>query len=346
MSEAIDPCVTPWQIDGSEFYDIETHRERMEFLLRYAVLAPSNRNTQPWAFRITANGVEVFADYTRRLLTIDPNDRELFLSVGAAIMNVRVAAAHFGYVTSVRYDARPQERLPVAYINVCETCGPDVSLASLFRAIRKRHTNRALFDGAPIDPRSLSRVREVLAKFPETLQLILPDENHHAAKLIEYAERLQMNRPAVRAEMAEWIRADDGLHSDGVSAEAFGIPRFFGQAAACLVRKFSAGSWHGSRDRRLTESASVLLVVSAGDDRVSLLRAGEALEFLLLTITETGLQYSFLNHAIEAETLRERVQILSGSPQPAQLLLRIGSSTHATRSMPRRTVDSVLAGAV
>ncbi len=345
MREPFDPCVTPWQIDGSEFYDLETHRERMEFLLRYAVLAPSNRNTQPWSFRITTAGVEVFADYSRRLLTIDPHDRELFLSVGAAMTNFRVAAAHFGYVTRVRYDARPEERVPVAYIHVCETCGPDAWLSSLFGSIQKRHTNRSPFDGRRIEPRSLSRLCDVLAKFPETFRLILPDENHRAAELIEYAERLQMSRPAVRAEMAEWIRADDGAHSDGISAEAFGIPRFLASAAAWLVRKFNAGAWYGSRDRRLAESASTLLVVSAPDDRVSLLRAGEALETLLLTITENGLQYSFLNQAIETETLRARVQELSGTSAPAQLLIRIGSASHEARTMPRRTVGSVLAGA-
>lgn len=343
MSEAFDPRVTPWQIHGSEFYELESMSERMQFLLRYAVLAPSNRNTQPWAFRITPDGVEVFADYTRRLLTIDPGDRELLMSVGAAITNFRVAAAHFGFMTSVRYDVQPEERAPVASITACETCAPDHALSALFGAILKRHTNRAVFDRAPIDPRALSRVCDVIGMFPETFNLVHPDEKREAAELIEYAERLQMTRPALRAEMAEWIRADDGLHTDGISAEAFGIPRFLASGASWLVRQFSAGAWHGARDRRLADSASALLIVSAADDRVSLLRAGEALERLLLTITDAGLQYSFLNHAIEAVTLRERVRMLAGSKAPAQLLIRIGAARPVDRPMPRRTVEAVIA---
>jgi hypothetical protein len=343
MSEAFDPRVTPWQIDVSEFYELESLSDQLQFLLRYAVLAPSNRNTQPWSFHITPDGVEVFADYTRRLLTIDPDNRELLMSVGAAITNFRVAAARLGFMTSVRYDAQPEERAPVASITVCETCAPDRNLSALFGAIPKRHTNRAIFDRDPIDPRALSRVCDVIAVFPETFKLVHPDEKREAAQLIEYAERLQMTRPALRAEMAQWIRADDGLHEDGISAEAFGVPRFLASGASWLVRQFSAGAWHGARDRRLADSASALLIVSADDDRVSLLRAGEALELLLLTITDTGLQYSFLNHAIEAPTLRERVHMLAGSKAPAQLLIRIGSAPPVDRAMPRRAVESVIA---
>ncbi len=343
MSEPFDPRVTPWQIDASEFYELESLHDQMQFLLRYAVLAPSNRNTQPWAFRITNDGVDVFADYTRRLLIIDPASRQLLMSVGAAITNFRVAAAHFGFVTSVRYHDRPEEQAPVASITVCETCCPDRNLSSLFGAISRRHTNRTTFDHEPIDPRSLSRLGDVIAMFSETLHLVLPDQKGRAAELIEYAERLQMERPALRAEMAEWIRADDGMHTDGISAAAFGIPRFLASGASWFVRQFSAGKWHAARDRRLAESASALLIVCADDERVPLLRAGEALECLLLTITDAGLQYSFLNQAIEAEALRERVQTLAGSRDPAQLLIRIGSAPPVDRAMPRRTVESVMA---
>ena len=342
MSEDFEPRVTPWHIDESEFYELESHRDQMEFLLRYAVLAPSNRNTQPWAFQITVEGVEVFADYTRRLLIIDPDDRELLMSVGAAVTNLRVAAAHFGFVTSVRYGTRPEESVPVAFITVRETCGPDRSLASLFGAITQRHTNRARFDRKPIAPRSLSSVCDVLDLYPDMLQLILPYENRRAAELIEYADRLQMTRPAVRAEMAEWIRADDGLHTDGISADSIGFPQLLAAGASWFVRQFNVGAWHGALERRLAESASALLIVSAHDDRASLLRAGEALEHLLLTITNVGLQYSFFNQPIEAATVRERVQMLAGSRTPAQLIVRIGSAPPVDQAMPRRPVGSVV----
>lgn len=342
MHETFDPRVTPWQIDVSEFEEIESMRDRMEFLLRFAVLAPSSRNTQPWMFRITPSGVDVYADYSRRLITIDPDNRELLMSVGAAITNFRIAAAHFGFTASVRYHAQP-EHDRVASITVCETCLPDPHLSSLFAAIPRRHTNRAIFDRKPIDPQAWSRVCGVLDRFPETFKTVLPDEKHQAAELIDYAERVQMTRPALRAEVADWIRADDGLHTDGIPAEVFGVPRFLASGASWFVRQFEAGAWHGPRDRRLADSASELLIVCADDDRVSLLQAGEALEHLLLTITGAGLQYSFLNQAIEVKSLRERVKMLADSKIPAQLLIRIGTALPVDQMTPRRTVGSVIA---
>lgn len=342
MSETFDPRVTPWQIDVSEFEEIESMHDQMQFLLRFAVLAPSSRNTQPWMFRIRPDGVDVYADYARRLTTIDPDDRELLMSVGAAITNFRIAAAHFGFTTSVRYYAQPEHDL-VASVTVCETCLPDPHLSSLFAAIPKRHTNRAIYDHKPIDPRAWSRVCDVLERFPETFNAVLPEEKHQAAELIDYAERVQMTRPALRAEMADWIRADDRLHTDGIPAEVFGVPHFLASGASWFVRQFEAGAWHGPRDRRLADSASELLIVCANDDRVSLLQAGEALEHLLLTIADAGLQYSFLNQAIEVKSLRERVKMLADSKTPAQLLIRIGTALPVDQMTPRRTVGSVIA---
>jgi nitroreductase len=56
-----------------------------------AVAAPSIHNSQPWLFRIRADGIDVYADWRRRLEVIDPSGRELMISVGAAVFNVRVA---------------------------------------------------------------------------------------------------------------------------------------------------------------------------------------------------------------------------------------------------------------
>lgn len=50
------------------------------FLLNYALLAPSEYNTQPWLFRVQGDSVEILADHSRRLPVVDPDDRELLIS--------------------------------------------------------------------------------------------------------------------------------------------------------------------------------------------------------------------------------------------------------------------------
>jgi hypothetical protein len=166
MSEPFDPRVTPWHIDESEFYEIDSYRDQMAFLLRYTILAPSTHNTQPWSFRITETGVEFYADYTRRLMIVDPGDRELMMSIGAAIANFRIAAAHFGYETTAMYERGEEEAKPVAVIAVRETSLPDDRLQRLFSAIPQRRTNRHLFDAREIEPDALQAVCDLIDDYP------------------------------------------------------------------------------------------------------------------------------------------------------------------------------------
>jgi len=329
----------PWIIDEADFYELETYEQQMQFLLRYAILAPSGHNTQPWSFRIADDSVEVFADYSRRLLIVDRDDRELLMSIGAAITNFRVAAAHFGFETTVAYEPSTEETLPVATILVHETCGPDNALATLFPAIRKRHTNRQAYDEEPLDPTLLQTIFDVVDENP-TLQVLATRDKQRVADCVETAERTLMSRPAYRAELAGWIGA--GERKDGLSVEALGMPRMLSGIAPWLIRTFDAGELQARRDLELTRSASMLLVLTADDDRISLVKAGEILERLLLTITACGLQYSFLNAAVEDDASREALRTIAGSTQPPQILLRIGSAAVAAPGTQRRPVEAVI----
>ena len=46
---------------------------------------------RPWLFRVAARQVEVYADRSRRCPVADPDDRELFIGLGAAVFGVRLA---------------------------------------------------------------------------------------------------------------------------------------------------------------------------------------------------------------------------------------------------------------
>lgn len=91
----ISARTTAWRVSDDDFWELKSRGEELEFLLQYAILAPSGHNTQPWAFKITDEGIKVYADGSRAMPVLDPADRELLMSVGAAITNLRVAAAHF-----------------------------------------------------------------------------------------------------------------------------------------------------------------------------------------------------------------------------------------------------------
>ncbi|HEY9484846.1 MAG TPA: nitroreductase, partial [Micromonosporaceae bacterium] len=61
-------------------------------------MAPSIHNSQPWRFRVAGDRIEVMLDRDRLLSAIDPTGREAWMSVGAALLNLRVAILAGGRV--------------------------------------------------------------------------------------------------------------------------------------------------------------------------------------------------------------------------------------------------------
>lgn len=340
MAEQFDPRLTPWHIDESEFFEIENAVAQKEFLLRYAVLAPSGHNTQPWSFRIVEDGVEVYPDYSRRLPVCDPIDRELLISVGASITNLRVAAAHFGFDSTVLYDSSEDASAPVALVTLRETCDPDEQLRRLFPSITNRHTLRTDFDQREIEPETLDRLCE-LVESSEILRFVLPQERTRTSELVEEADRRLMADDQWRAELSNWVRPNETSAGDGMTGDAFGIPGPLSAFAPWLIRSFDLGEARGKQDRTMIEHAAGLIVVTGDDDRGSLVRAGEALELLLLSLTSFGVQYAFANQAVEVPEIRRELWNIVRTPKPPQLMLRIGYARGKTRPMPRRPLDAV-----
>src|SRR5215203_4841061 len=99
----------PWKVSDDIFPMSGEAQEKLRFLLNYAVLAPSGHNTQPWLFRLSGDEVELYADRTRGLPVVDPEDRALNISCGAALLYLRIAIRHFGYAGKVETFPSPDE---------------------------------------------------------------------------------------------------------------------------------------------------------------------------------------------------------------------------------------------
>ena len=87
-----------WNIKPERFPKKGTWKNKLKFLVRYGILAPSGHNSQPWKFMIRENKLTILPDFERKRRAIDPEDRELFISLGAAAKNIEVAADYFGLI--------------------------------------------------------------------------------------------------------------------------------------------------------------------------------------------------------------------------------------------------------
>ena len=91
----------PWSVDEAVYPHSGPAWEKLSFCLNYAVLAPSGHNTQPWRFKLGLDEVKLYADRTRALPMVDPHDRELIMSCGAALFHLRLAVRYFGHADDV-----------------------------------------------------------------------------------------------------------------------------------------------------------------------------------------------------------------------------------------------------
>src|SRR5215469_13918562 len=134
----------PWDVCEADFPSTGPPAEQLRFLLHYAVLAPSGHNSQPWLFKIDEDTVELYADRSRALPVVDPDDRELTISCGAALLNLRVALRHFGYRDVVQALPEPDDPDLLARIHVGEMIHTNEEEHVHFEAIRRRRTRRSV----------------------------------------------------------------------------------------------------------------------------------------------------------------------------------------------------------
>lgn len=129
----------PWNVSESDFPATSPMAERLRFLIRYAILAPSSHNSQPWHFRIAKDRIDVFMDQSRWLKVADKDQRELHISVGCALENLLIAARHFDLAPSTDYLPHPANPMHAATVRVSEASPSTPN--DLFPMIVVRHTN-------------------------------------------------------------------------------------------------------------------------------------------------------------------------------------------------------------
>jgi nitroreductase len=332
-----------WTLAEADFPATGPPAARWRFLLRYAVLAPSGHNTQPWRFRIAGDRLELYADRTRALPVVDPEDRALTISCGAALGHLRAAIRHFGYAGDVHAFPDPADADLLASVGLGRPAAADPEEDELFCAIPRRHTNRTAFAPRPVPEVVLADLQEVAAREAVSLHVVRDaGVRHRLAQLVVEGDRVQFGDRRFRRELAAWMHSNRALRRDGMPGYAQGLGDLPSLVSPLVVRIFDVGGGQAARDRQLAEGSPVLAVFgTAGDTPPAWLATGQALSAVLLRATARGLAASFLNQPIEVPALRPRLRALLGTDDLPQLLVRLGYGS-AVQPTPRRPVDEVL----
>lgn len=310
--------------------------------IEHAVLAPSSHNTQPWRFKTRAGALELHLDRSRVLPVTDPACREMIISCGAALQNIRIALRHRRRLADVEILPFASNPNVLARIRPGATCVPSRLYELLFAAIPERHTNRGAYLSVAPGRRFAAALGLAAELEGAWLRWTTDDVLRSAvADLVAAGDRVQGADPAFRRELAAWMRPNDHGSRDGMPGYSFGLSRRTSRLAPGLLRWFPWGRMHAVRDRTLALDAPILAVLgTAGDSPRDWMAAGQALQFSLLLATAQGLSASFLNQPVQVPALRARLRALLGSPGHPQLILRMGYAARA-RPTPRRSVAEV-----
>ena len=198
--------------------------ETARALIAAAVLAPSHWNTQPWRFEAEGNVVRIVADTQRSLPGIDPDQRSLMMSLGAALENLLVAARGTASRPAVTYF--PHNGAGGVVAEVTWTTGESRRDGAMLAAISARRTNRREYDGRGI---YLQNRTQLTAQIPEAFHLHWVDDRTTLRKLGDLAHdavHARISDERAQAEQFSWMRfGDDEARKtgDGVTVDALEI---------------------------------------------------------------------------------------------------------------------------
>ena len=312
-------------------------QETIEGCIRSATSAPSLHNSQPWLFRIGAGVIDVYADRRRQLEVLDPTGRELLISVGATVLTLALALRGAGWRTDIA--TFPDDGQPdlVARVTVGHPAPLSSAEEALVAAIPHRHTNRYPFTSSVIPADTLEQLIGAARQEAAVLTVANPVSRNAIIGLSQAADRRQRATGGYRAELARWT-THRTLHRDGIPPSAVGP---WDAMEIMPIRDFGLLQPHLARAPETFETHPTLMVLAtAGDDRKDWVRAGQALQRVLLTATWLKLATTPISQPVEIPAIRKQLSDTTKGIW-AQMILRVGYGRPAAAT-PRRPLSDVL----
>ena len=318
-------------------------------ILGYASLAGSSHNSQPWKVEVFPNdSIVVFADTSRLLNVVDPKGIELFISIGAFIENLDIAANAFGYTTEITLnDSGSNLELPAAAIKLVKTGLPQ-NLEDL-KELELRTTLRIPFDKNAI--RNEDR-EKLISLAPANITFVpsdSPDGRFVAEKELE-AYTIQARQKEAQDELASWIRfsnKDVNSKRDGLTPAGMGIKGIGGFVVRNFLKpedskKESFVNSGIEKTKTQTENCGGWIIISTENENVAeWINVGRIYERLNIQCRSLNLGFHPMNQLIEVPGIEKEVNDKLALGRNIRFVARIGYvNDYPAPVSKRRPVES------
>ncbi|WP_062206569.1 hypothetical protein [Streptomyces sp. NBRC 109706] len=308
-------------------------------LVEAATAAPSLHNAQPWRFHYLVDSgiLQLRAAMDRVLPHSDPDGRALHMGCGAALLNLRAAAAAAGWCPDHAVLPDPYDPRLLATVRLSRPSDGDdpqraAELAALAEQIGRRHTDREPYTEERVPDPVRGELRRAAER--EGGQLLFASSWHATAvlDLVRDAEGRDFADPGRVAELAAWTDVDDPREpAEGPAHRPVRVRDFAGRQAPVEA---PPGGAEGPPPQ--------LALLSTAEDRpADWVRAGQALERTLLVGTAHGLSAAVSSASpgwTELGWIARDPLLPAGRPH---VVLRLGYGA-AAQATPRLPVHQVL----
>lgn len=309
--------------------------------LTVACRAPSIHNSQPWHWVLNGSELQLFVDRIRWVDIADQSGREAILSCGAVLDHLRVAMTSAGWEPRISRFPNPDNSDILATIAFRPLGLVTEIQCKRADAILQRRTDRLPLCRPTFWTSFLPDLRKEVCDSVVMLDDLSDEARPQLASASHSTKIVRGNDASYQAEL-QWWTSSFAL-SDGIPPETL--------ASAAEAWRVDVGrdfptTGHSERRKGVGVDWSRILVLSTADDtRVDVLRCGEALSRVLLECTMAGMATCTLTHLIELEESRNIVRRLIGQRGEPQVLIRVGIAPpmeDLPAATPRLALDEVL----
>ena len=307
-------------------------------ILYLASFAPSGHNTQPWIVKVVEPKHWIIgSDRKRWLPAVDPENRELFLSIGAFIENLVLAAGTFGYSIDIQIIAKNRTDTEIAEVRFQK----DKPIDFPVEKIKKRRTVRSNY----LDQEMKVDDIKFITKH-DTRSCLIPNVSPHSfyfpntspqGKYLQEgtieANRKQAFRDPAQEELANWIRwsnKEGKIHRNGLTPESMEIKgigglfvRNFYDRQSVLKKSFREQTVDIVA-KQVKICGGWLIATSQDSNIPTLIEYGRICENMLLKIREKMIAIHPMTQILEEEPWRKQIAKELGLPGEVQWILRIG----------------------
>jgi hypothetical protein len=301
-----------WNISEAGFPANDSPRQKLMFALKYAALAPTENDWQPWHFQMADTYLELMSKHKPALEAIDPDGRELTIGCGSALLYLKLALKHFGCLGRVVLfpDLGQPALVARVHFGFCHERNTQEKL--LFEAMTGSRTNGSPLGETPVSETMLAALSHAAAGERGWLDFVQNETSRrHVLKITLSGNQWWMSFDRSRVQPT-------GALAEGHASR---WPRPF---SAFGGRNADAGNLAVEPVHQSSDPAVTLAVVKTKtDDKHGWLEAGQTMARTVLQAQALGLSWAFFN-PVRRRAAREALRMGVGHKGFAQVILRFG----------------------